>query len=126
MALTVAHGGSPPMDAIRELLKHPSIDVNAPGGNHPLMVAALHGRAVVVAILLQHPGINDNAASPPHGNTCLHVAAHYGDLSVVRELLQHPGIDLGLRNRRGKTAHQLVGDWGDDDVVCAIADAMAS
>ncbi len=134
MALTVAHGGSPPLDVIRELLKHPSIDVNAPRGWSPLMKAARFGHAEAVALLLQHPGINVNAiklkaASPRDGLdgfTSLHLAAQYGHLSVVRELLKHPGMDLGLRNRHGMTAHQLAEKReGNGDVVGAIAAAMA-
>ncbi len=129
MSLAVGFGHTPPLDILRELLKHPSIDVNAPGGSgSPLMKAALQGQAAALALLLQHPGINVNATLYG-GNTVLHLAAQYGDLSVVRELLKHPGVDLGLRNSNGMTAHQMAQKSGRSrdyrGVVGAIAAAMA-
>ncbi len=73
------------------------------------------GHAEVAAVLLQHPGINVNAASYD-GTTSLHLAAQYGHLSVARELLKHTGIDLGLtttarRHIRWQKDVKATGTW---------------
>ena len=66
-----------------------------PGGNSPLLHAAMRGRIHAARLLLES-GANVNAASK-HGWTPLMAAAWEGDASVVAELLKH-GADATLVN----------------------------
>ena len=69
-------------------------------------VAALQGHLEVVALLLEHPGIDVSAASN-NGRTALHMAASLGHLEVVAVLLEHPGVDVSAATNMGLTALHL-------------------
>ena len=64
--------------------------------------AAAFGHQEVVALLLQQPGIDTNAADL-QGWTALHYAAANGQEEVLALLLDHPGIEAGATNIFGNT-----------------------
>ena len=70
------------------------------------IVAALSGHQEVVALFLQQPGIDTNAADL-QGWTALHWAAYIGQedagLGVLRRLLACTSIDPNVKNVAGKT-----------------------
>jgi hypothetical protein len=114
--------GDARIDCLRELLKHPSIDVNLPSGSYsgarrsPLETVAVACRADESrALLLRHPALEVNARNQ-WGNTVLQEVAsdRTGNLisrdlwCVVEDLLKHPDIDLDVKNRNGQTARGAV------------------
>ena len=74
--------------------------------NTPLLLAAMHGRAGAVSLLLAD-GANINATNTA-GMTALHLAAKQGYLDVVKVLLSHKP-DLSIKDSRGWTAL----DWAE-------------
>ena len=66
------------------------------------IVAALSGHQEVVALLLQQPGMDTNAADE-NGWTVLHFVASNGQEEVLALLLDHPGIEAGATNIFGNT-----------------------
>ncbi|MFC1842165.1 ankyrin repeat domain-containing protein [Candidatus Dependentiae bacterium] len=88
---------------VKELLKHPKIDVNkAPeSGQHkgmtPLYVACGHGYLDIVKELLKHPKIDINKAPESgqyKGITPLFIACYYDRLDIAKELLKLPNINV--------------------------------
>jgi hypothetical protein len=90
-------------DAILRYLQA-GVDINQRGlafGMTPLAVAAMHGQAGTVDLLIRE-GADVNARHPD-GNTALHVAAFFGRLEPVERLIA-AGADIHARNEEGKTA----------------------
>lgn len=87
-------------------------------GMTPLAVAAAHGQAGSVRLLLEQ-GADVNAASPD-GNTALHAAAFFGRTEVVRALLDH-GAQTRARNEEGKTPLEgMAANWETVQFIGAI------
>ena len=85
-------------------------------GDTALSVAAAHGNAGAVKMLLARPliGINDCSLN---GDSALIKAVIAGEASVVEELLKHPGINVNIRDTSGYTAlshakMEINGTWG--------------
>jgi len=91
--------------AVKVLLKHKDVDVNAPirNGYSPLSWAAVNGHDAVVKLLLKHKDIDINTKGRNYGISALTCAAWKGHYAVVKVLLEHRDIDVN-------TTH---GDCGD-------------
>ena len=91
----------PAVTIVKELLKHPAIDVNATAiyRYSALHTACRNGDVAVVSALLEHEGSNlnlrcpaGNATESSHG--CLFEASTMGYLDVVSLLLLHPLLEV--------------------------------
>ena len=81
------------------------VDVRAAtnNGETALHLAAWNGHDGIVALLLDHPGIEVGAATN-NGDTALHKAARQGPAAnpdVLRRLLTNPDTDPNLKNHFG-------------------------
>ena len=107
-------------EAIRQHLRK-GVDVNKQDlafGMTPLSVAAVHGQAETLVLLLQE-GADVNARHPD-GNTALHSAAFFGRLECVQRLLEH-GADIRARNEDGRTPlESMAADWDTLQFIGAI------
>ena len=65
-------------------------------GRTPLHVAASKGYQEVVAVLLEHPGVDPYVVTPNTAWSSLHLAVGGGHYKVVALLLQQPGIEFNL------------------------------
>ena len=84
--------------------------------NEKLNIAALHKAASdnskeAVALLLDHPGVDVNAASDG-GMTALHFAAFEGHPQIVVLLLKHPGVHVDAATNDGLKALHIASDQG--------------
>ena len=97
----------------------------------PLHLAVESKNAVVVRMLLKHPGIDVNKkALGASEDTVMHMAIlsqPYAQdldprirLTIVRELLMHPGIDVNLPDQMGCTALHYAVSIGDIDILTAL------
>ena len=57
----------------------------------------------MVALILEHPGIDVSSASS-YGHSALHLAALQGHDGIVALLLDHPGVQVGATDKDGRTA----------------------
>ena len=99
------------IEGVKELLKHPKIDVNAKNkrGDTILLEMINYKRKIdVVKELLKHPKIDVNAKDKD-GLTPLINAVRYKNVEAVRELLKHPNIDLDYRDGYLRAAD----DWAE-------------
>ena len=111
---------------ITALLEKPDVKIDAveKRGLTPLMLAAGHGHADAVKLLLEKGA--DPKLKSKDGATALHKASEAGNLTVV-ELLLKAGADPGAVDSKGRTAGQVAdhyrqGDWSD--VVHRLKDAQ--
>ena len=79
---------------VRELLKHPGIDVNKPGNweRTPVWTAVNQGQAEILKLLLARPGIDVNKKDTYNLETPLEHAHNYG-FSEIAELLRRENLD---------------------------------
>ena len=89
------------VEVVEELLRHPDIDVNfsprpVVNAMPPLALAAYMGYSAIVALLLQHPATNVNAAGQEWWMNPLCMASYKGHAEVVRQLLRHPDIHVNV------------------------------
>lgn len=93
------------VEAIKELLKIPDINVNAKDrdGTIALMHAARNNSIGAIKELLRVPGSNLNATDKSN-NTALMLGVMHNAVEAVKELLKVPGIDANARNKGGSTA----------------------
>lgn len=101
------------LDEVRRSLDR-RVDPNArhpgwPGLPTALHVAAFHGHAAIVELLLARGA--DPRAANVQGRTALHVAADR-DHALVLALLAQAGAPLAARDFRGDTARQVATDRG--------------
>jgi ankyrin repeat protein len=84
------------LDFIRELLRHPSIAVNAVDqrGETPLFNAQSQGPGAL-SLLLSCPVVDVNFRNPA-GLCVLVLACVGGQAEQVRELIRHPRLDLSV------------------------------
>lgn len=69
-------------------------------GETPLMLAAKHGRANVIAMLLRYHSVGQALhLQDNRGNTALHLAAKHAGAAELRLLLAHPAMRVDLVNR---------------------------
>ena len=97
-------------EVVKELLRHPDIDVNLAVKTDslcatPLSSAAARGEAEIVTLLLQHPAINVNAGD--RRGTSLHRAVRGRHVEVLRQLLRHPGIQVNELDEDGKSSFYM-------------------
>ena len=105
-------------EVVEELLRHPDIDVNlmtVVNARSPLDMAAAAGGSAIVALLLQHPAINVNAAGAL--GISLHQAVIWKHPKVLRQLLRHPGIQVNALDPSGRTALFLACEQASSDLV---------
>ena len=135
--------------AIKSLLAHPGLDVNAANaaGETPLMLAALRGRLDLAKMLAQRgAAVNRVGWTPlhyacsgpdegvvawllaqgaeldaraPNGSTPLMLAAGYGGISSAERLLK-AGAAPGLRNEQGLAAADFAERAGRDKLAQAL------
>ena len=112
--LHAAIGSNRPTGSIAALLEHgadPNLTV-APGQDWTaLHVAAFMGRPDVISLLLRH-GADPHAVTSYRQWTALHALAEGGDGPGAAEsgqLLLDAGIDPAIKDRKGRTAWDLVG-----------------
>ena len=79
------------------------MDLNEKLNYTALLKAAADNSKEVVALLLDNPGVDVNAASCK-GFTALHFAADEGHLEVVVLLLKHPGVHVNAAVNNGYKA----------------------
>ena len=65
-------------------------------GQTALHAAASKGHQEVVAVLLEHPGVDPNVVTLDTDWSSLHLAVSGGHYKVVALLLQQPGIEFNL------------------------------
>ena len=65
-------------------------------GRTALHAAASKGHQEVVAVLLEHPGVDPNVVTLDTDWSSLHLAVSGGHYKVVALLLQQPGIEVNL------------------------------
>ena len=109
------------VEVVEELLRHPDVDVNLMSvGNarSPLAVAADMGDSAIVALLLQHPAINVNAAGAL--GSSLHLAIDKRHMVVLRLLLQHPGILVNAPDQFGRTGLDIACEQSSLDLVAEL------
>ena len=71
-------------------------------GQTALHAAASGGHEEVVAVLLDHPGVDPNCYDKL-GWSALHIAVHLGHYRVGALLLQQPGIEVNIPDNSGST-----------------------
>lgn len=103
------------------LLRVPGIDINAgsPNGSTPLILAAQHGHASVVKLLLSLADTNINAQNN-NGLTAFIAAANAGQENIVRLLLQEPHINVNIQNNSGNTALMRATIKGHERIVALL------
>ncbi|MFC1842989.1 ankyrin repeat domain-containing protein [Candidatus Dependentiae bacterium] len=83
---------------LKELLKHPKIDVNKDhNGQSPIFYACSQGYLDIVKELLKHPKIDVNKVIGSgffKGSTPLFFVCDNGNVDTLKELLKHPKIDV--------------------------------
>ena len=72
-------------------------------GRTALHAAASKGHQEVVAVLLEHPGVDPNVVTLDTDWSSLHLAVSGGHYKVVARLLQQPGIEVNLPDNYGRT-----------------------
>ena len=72
-------------------------------GRTALHAAASKGHQEVVAVLLEHPGVDPNVVTLDTDWSSLHLAVSGGHYKVVALLLQQPGIEVNLPDDHGRT-----------------------
>ena len=84
------------LEAVRELLKNPDIEVNVENDDDwtALMFGVIEGHLEIVKELLKHPDINPNIDNDNDNFTALHLACKKKNVEIVKELLKHPKTDL--------------------------------
>ncbi len=92
-------------------------------GFSPLMLAAHHGQASVVPLLLKAQ-VNTERTTP-QGDTALMLCARQGHAQTVRALTLHSAANLNTQNATGHTALMLAAQGGHVDAVAALAQARA-
>jgi ankyrin repeat protein len=101
------------IEIIKELLKHPLINVNKEDdtGDTPLMEAVDRGLIEAAKELLKHPDIDVNIQNI-HQETALikAVKSRYAGIDVIKELLAHPDIDVDIKDDSGKKAIDYAND----------------
>lgn len=115
----VRHGQA---DAVRVLLTHPGVDVNAcgPDGVTALMVACQTGRVDLIDQLSARSDLNVNAVSAS-GATALHGAAGMGHVAAAKRLLDLYGGALNLTGGdSGWSALDLARTTGRGDIVALL------
>ena len=70
------------------------------GTQTALHAAASGGHEEVVAVLLEHPGVDPNCYDEL-GWSALHIAVHLGHYKVGALLLQQPGIEVNIPDNSG-------------------------
>ncbi|VEL38825.1 unnamed protein product [Protopolystoma xenopodis] len=86
-----------------------------PARQTALMLAARHGAAQIVALLLAcRANVNLQDAS---GNTALMCAAEHGHTQVACHLLARPELDLTLRDNDGKDPMEVAKSAKQDAIV---------
>lgn len=87
-------------------------------GQTALMLAASHGRAEMVKLLLDagaEPNVQDN-----DGSTALMCAAEHGYIDIVRLLLANPDTEVCLADNDGSTALTIAMEAGHKDTALLI------
>ncbi|XXQ36203.1 SKP1 component POZ domain-containing protein [Plasmodiophora brassicae] len=118
------------VDVVRELLKHPGINVNIASTDQgqwtPLILAAQYGRDDIVQELLTAPTIRVNQ---PSGDsfwsnrwTALHWAADHRHINVVQLLVTDPRTEINPRDSLGRTPLTLAVYKGSWAVACMLLD----
>ncbi len=111
------------LQIVRELLKHPKINVNQVDdyGSTALMAASFSGYSEIVELLLQQPGIDVNKASFFGGATALMIASELRvqkhRFKIAELLLQKPEIDFNKADNFGNTALIRASMFGYYDIV---------
>ena len=72
------------------------------GTQTALHAAASGGHQEIVAVLLEHPGVDPNCYDNL-GLSALHIAVHLGHYRVGALLLQQPGIEVNIPDNSGST-----------------------
>lgn len=114
------------LNTVRSLIDCKSVDMNAPlpviGEPPALVLAALRGRAAIVAMLLNAGAHVDS--TDMHGWTACHSAASNGHADVVAVLLTHMP-NLALTNFLRQTPVELASWKNDGNIIAALIDAGA-
>ena len=107
------------LNVVKELLKHPSVDVNDGGhdqngdghpipSDSPLNEAIKIGNVHILKALIQHPNIAINGGSLTRP---LHAAICYNKMECFKALMAHPDIDVNQQDVLGTTALLIAGEF---------------
>ncbi len=91
-----------------EIEKGTTIDARTRDGHTPLMLAVREGHVKATRELVKQ-GANPNATTYSNNNTPLMIAAQHNDENHKRivKILKDHHAHLGLKNVKGKTAHDI-------------------
>eukprot|EP00020_Sapocribrum_chincoteaguense_P004444 CAMPEP_0170745452 /NCGR_PEP_ID=MMETSP0437-20130122/8300_1 /TAXON_ID=0 /ORGANISM="Sexangularia sp." /LENGTH=228 /DNA_ID=CAMNT_0011084171 /DNA_START=149 /DNA_END=835 /DNA_ORIENTATION=- len=112
------------VEAVREAVAATPSGPNQVVGGLPLLcLAARHGKAPIVELLLQLGA--DPSAGTSFRETSLHLAAEHGHVDACRVLLRHPQCDLNAQDAIGRTPLFLAAFRGHLPVCELLLDAHA-
>ena len=112
------------LETMQKLIPHvEDVNLKLEDGKTALMVASRHGRADIVAVLIDK-GAEVNAITG-NGGTALMFAAVQGDINTVNLLLQHEAT-VDMKAKFNWTALMVAAAKGHADVVQALLDAGAN
>ncbi|KAJ8011200.1 hypothetical protein DPEC_G00055700 [Dallia pectoralis] len=125
LASLTAPGDSGEMEVVSRLMEMGDVNARASQGGHTaLMLAARHGRALMVRLLLRRradPNFQDH-----QGATALMCACERGHTHVTRLLLDRAECDTSLVDRRGRTALSVAQQHGSQGDITALLQAHQS
>ncbi|XP_069588476.1 serine/threonine-protein phosphatase 6 regulatory ankyrin repeat subunit B-like [Ranitomeya imitator] len=89
-------------------------------GYTPLHLASQSGHESLVRLLLNHPGVQADAATRRQGSTPIHLAAQNGHTAVVGLLLSKSTSQLHVKDNRGRTCLHLAAANGHNEMMRAL------